>query len=219
MRSGEQLGCVVNPAAAHELEYEHAVTLPQGERIAVIGAGPAGLAYAELVAASNSVTVFDGASRAGGALRVAGMAPRFQGVDAVQKSLDAYIDDLERACVKKNVVFRYRTIIAAGGDELRSFDRIVIATGATYRLGLGPLAVSLLESGWGKSRFGRWLLGSARVRNWFYYRARKSMVPALENMEGRQIQIIGDAASPGKIREAIASAFRAALTAAGVGRS
>lgn len=219
MRGGDQLGCVVNPAAAHELEYEYAAPLPRGERIAVIGAGPAGLSYAELVAESNSVTVFEGASRAGGALRVAGMAPRFQGVDAVQKSLDAYIDDLERACVKKNVVFRYRTIIAAGVDELRSFDRIVLATGARYRLGLGSLAVSLLESGWGQSRFGRWLFGSERVRNWFYYRARKSMIPALGNMEGGQIQIIGDAATPGKTREAVASAFKAALTGAGVGRS
>ena len=38
---------------------------PQGERIAVIGAGPAGLTYASLVADGNSVTVFDKAGRAG----------------------------------------------------------------------------------------------------------------------------------------------------------
>jgi hypothetical protein len=45
------------------------------------------------------------------------------------------------------------------------------------------------------------------------------MIPALGNMEGGQIQIIGDAATPGKTREAVASAFKAALTGAGVGRS
>ena len=179
---------------------------------------PAGLTYAELVADGNSVTVFESASRAGGALRVAGMAPRFQGVDAVQKSLDAYIDDLEQACVKKNVTFRYRTTVAAGTDELRSYDRIVVATGARYRLGLGNLAAALLRSGRGKSRFGRWLFESERVRNWFYYRARESMIPALGSTQGRQVQIIGDAAIPGKTRDAVESAFNAALIRTGIGR-
>src|SRR6185503_17114383 len=112
MRSGEKLGCIVNPAAANELEYAQRERLPRGERICVIGAGPAGLTYAELVANENSVTVFERETRAGGALRYAGLAPRFQNVEAVQASLDAYIDELEHACRAKNVAFEYATSIA-----------------------------------------------------------------------------------------------------------
>ena len=40
MRGGNQLGCVVNPAAAHEIEYSHAAGKPKGRRIAVIGGVP-----------------------------------------------------------------------------------------------------------------------------------------------------------------------------------
>ena len=58
MRGGTQLGCVVNGAAGHETRFA-AATPPRGERIAVIGAGPAGLTYASLVAAANAVTVFE----------------------------------------------------------------------------------------------------------------------------------------------------------------
>src|SRR5688572_20544733 len=65
MRGGDKLGCVVNPVAAAEVEYSKAGALPQGERICVIGAGPAGLSYAELLASGNHVTVFDRATRCG----------------------------------------------------------------------------------------------------------------------------------------------------------
>src|SRR5262249_14982890 len=65
MRGGARLGCVVNAIAARELEFRDAAP-PAGERIAVIGAGPAGLTYASLVAAGNAVTVFERATEAGG---------------------------------------------------------------------------------------------------------------------------------------------------------
>ncbi len=64
---------------------------PNGERIAVIGAGPAGLTYASLVAEGNSVTVFEKDERAGGAFRYAGLAPMFQEVGANPASFERYI--------------------------------------------------------------------------------------------------------------------------------
>jgi 2,4-dienoyl-CoA reductase-like NADH-dependent reductase (Old Yellow Enzyme family) len=45
MRHGAQIACVVNGAAGRELKFREA-RYARGERIAVIGAGPAGLTYA-----------------------------------------------------------------------------------------------------------------------------------------------------------------------------
>src|SRR5439155_1928182 len=58
MRGGARIGCVVNAAAGRETRYAHP-TPPRGERIAVIGAGPAGLTYSSLVADGNEVSVFE----------------------------------------------------------------------------------------------------------------------------------------------------------------
>ena len=58
MRGGARIGCVVNGAAGRETLFADAKP-PHGERIAVIGAGPAGLTYASLVADGNTVTVFE----------------------------------------------------------------------------------------------------------------------------------------------------------------
>jgi 2,4-dienoyl-CoA reductase-like NADH-dependent reductase (Old Yellow Enzyme family) len=209
MRGGAQLGCVVNPAAAREIEYSNAAATLKGKRIAVIGAGPAGLTYAERVARDNDVTVFERESGPGGALRYAGLAPRFQGVEADRKALDDFIDELERACREKGVMIRYGTAVRDVSHIAQEFDQIVVATGAKYRFGAGSLVVSLLESGWGKSALARWLFRSMRVRNWFYYRARSSSLPGTGRVEGGKVQIIGDAKSPGKLREAIASAWAA----------
>jgi 2,4-dienoyl-CoA reductase-like NADH-dependent reductase (Old Yellow Enzyme family) len=211
MRGGDRLGCVVNPAAASEIEYANTDARLQGQRICVIGAGPAGLTYAALVAEGNAVTVFDKARRSGGALRLAGLAPQFQNVEASQAPLDTYIDELERACREKNVEFRFGTPIWNVQDVTRDFDVIVIATGARYRMGMGPLVRRLLESGRGKSKLSRRVFASARVRDWFYYEARQSTRPKLGKLDAKDIVIIGDAATPGKTRDATLSAFKAAL--------
>lgn len=210
MRGGAKLGCVVNPEAARELAYSNAARL-RGSRICVIGAGPAGLSYAERVAQGNSVTVIERDSGPGGALSYAGLAPRFQGVEASQRALDAFVDQLERACRAKGVVFRYNTEVTDLSALARDFDRVVIATGAKYRLGLGRLIVTLLESGWGRSKWTRALFDSPRVKNWFFYRARSSARPKLGKLKPENVVVIGDAASPGKTRDAIESAYKAAL--------
>ena len=119
MRSGAGICCVVNGAAGREAMFAHA-TPPHGERIAVIGAGPAGLTYASLVADGNAVTVFEKDARAGGAFRYAGLAPMFQEVEANPASFVRYIDDMVAACWRKGVTFRFDTDVARDPDAARA---------------------------------------------------------------------------------------------------
>ncbi|MSP45732.1 MAG: hypothetical protein EXQ83_07680 [Xanthobacteraceae bacterium] len=212
MRSGAGISCVVNGAAGRESMFAHP-SPPLGERIAVIGAGPAGLTYASLVADDNAVTVFDKAPRAGGAFRHAGLAPMFQEVGANPASFERYVRDMVAACEKKRVAFRFGIDIAHDRGLLAPFHRVVVATGADYPLGLGPLAMSLLESGAGRWPLVSRLMTSPKVRDWFYYRARKASAPKFAWLAkpGQIVTVIGDAKKPGKSKEAIASAFEAAL--------
>ena len=210
MRGGDRLHCVVNPMAARELDYSGTPDVPRNGRIAVIGAGPAGLTYAERVAGANRVTVFEREARSGGALRYAGLAPLFQGVVAEQQTLDRFVDELERACRAKGVEFRFGAPVHKIADVARDFDRVVVASGAEYRLGAGALVRSMLRAGWGKSALAQRLFQSTRVRNWLYHRARASAVPAMGRAASAKVVVIGDAKAPGKTREAIASAYDAA---------
>jgi 2,4-dienoyl-CoA reductase-like NADH-dependent reductase (Old Yellow Enzyme family) len=215
MRGGAQLRCVVNARAGRETEFA-AARPPHGERIAVIGAGPAGLTYASLVADGNTVTVFERETAPGGAFRYAGKAPLFQEVAAVESAFDRYIAAQVAACVRKGVTFRFGTDVARTPDLLAPFDRIAIASGADYRYGLGPLARLMLD--WG---IARWpgvasIFKSEAVRDWFYHRARAATGDRLRPLAGPQqaVVVIGDALRAGKSRPAIASAFEAALLGA-----
>ena len=212
MRGGARLGCVVNARAGKELLYDRAKA-PRGERIAIVGAGPAGLTYAALVAEGNRVTVFERAAKAGGAFRYAGKAPLFQDVEASAQSLNRYIDQLVLACTAKGVDFRYGVDIARAPDSLAAYDRIVLATGARYRFGLGRLPAMLLDRG-----AARWpglnrLFSRARFRDWLYHRARRGTARSFSELaaKGQKVIAIGDAVAPGKSKPAIASAFEAAL--------
>jgi 2,4-dienoyl-CoA reductase-like NADH-dependent reductase (Old Yellow Enzyme family) len=212
MRGGDGIGCVVNGAAGRETKFAFPKP-PSGERIAVIGAGPAGLTYASLVASGNTVTVFEKDRRAGGAFRYAGKAPLFQEVEANPASLERYIADMVAACAGNGVAFRYETDVSENPGLLAPFDRIVVATGAAYRFGMGPVTTGLLDLG-----AGRWpglsqLMSVSALRDWFYYRARRATAERFLRLAkpGQAVIAIGDAVRPGKSKAAIASAFEAAL--------
>jgi len=212
MRGGARIGCVVNGAAGRETTFANPKP-PRGERIAVIGAGPAGLTYASLTADGNEVTVFEKDDRPGGAFRYAGKAPLFQEVEANEASFARYIADLVAACTQKGVRFRFGTNVTGQPGLLVPFERIVIATGAHYRYGLGPIATGLLDLGAGRWPGVSWLFARAPVRDWFYHRARAGTAERLRLLAkpGQTVVAIGDAVVAGKSKPAIASAFEAAL--------
>jgi hypothetical protein len=215
MRGGARIGCVVNGAAGRETMFIAPQT-PSGERIAVIGAGPAGLTYASLVAEGNSVTVFEKKPQAGGALRSAAKAPLFQEVEADERSFARYIADLVAACEAKGVKFRLATDLT-GAPLLTPFDCIVIATGAEYRFGLAPFANWLLNTHVARAPGIARIFKSRAVRDWFYFKARRGTAPRFRHLArpDQRVIVIGDAARAGKSKEAIASAFEAALLGRG----
>jgi 2,4-dienoyl-CoA reductase-like NADH-dependent reductase (Old Yellow Enzyme family) len=213
MRGGARIGCVVNGSAGRETEFAKAQR-PHGERIAVIGAGPAGLTYASLVADGNNVTVYEKAKNAGGSFRYAGKAPLFQEVEANYDSFERYIAHMIAACEMHGVKFRYATDVAAHPALLEPFDRIVIATGAEYRHPLLGLAANwILDHGLARAPGMERLFASPKLRNWLYYEARVATGNRFRKLvrPGQKVSVIGDAVRAGKSKAAITSAFEAAL--------
>ena len=212
MRGGLQLRCVVNAAAGDETRFANARP-PSGERIAVIGAGPAGLTYASRVAGANSVTVFERERAAGGAFRHVGKAPLFQEVEADQASFDRYVERMVAACLHKGATILYGIDVVAAPEPLAVYDRIVIATGARYRFGLGRLPALLLDRGAGRWPVVQKIFALPAFRRWLYDSARRGTGDLYRGIArpGQQVMVIGDAAKAGKSRPAIASAFEAAL--------
>ncbi|HGG04635.1 MAG TPA: NADPH-dependent 2,4-dienoyl-CoA reductase [Aliiroseovarius sp.] len=122
--SGKVSTCLVNPRACYEtdLTYDPA---PAPKRIAVVGAGPAGLSAA-LVAAGrgHKVTLFDKAPQVGGQLNMAKKVPG-------KEEFFGLVTWYETMLAKSTIDVRLGH--AAGVDDLRDFDDIVIATGVTPR--------------------------------------------------------------------------------------
>lgn len=211
MRGGAQIGCLVNPAAGEEARYAGRPPIA-GERIAVIGAGPAGLTYAALMAPSNSVTVFERRSHAGGALLYAGKAAHFQGVEAREAPLRIAVAEMERAARDAGAIIRYECDATVRPQYFLEFDRIVVATGAVYRYGVGKVARSLLDSGLAKRQPVASWFNRPALRDWFYMKGRLPTGAGVAACfkGARPVTLIGDARRAGKSADAIRDAYEAA---------
>lgn len=209
MRDGSRLHCIVNPLAGRETAALRQ-SGPQGERIAVIGAGPAGLTYAGHAAAHNNLTIFEREPRGGGALHLAGQVARFQNIRPTSESFDQFISSLEAICDVGGVERRYSVDPLSDPGMLANYDRIVIATGA--RPPLAGLVRAAISAGFLRSGPLAALAARERVRQWFYTRARKATGTevAARLPAGVRVEIIGDASRPDKCAAAISSAFAAA---------
>jgi len=112
--------CLVNPRACHETELVYLKTAAP-KKLAVVGAGPAGLAAATVAAErGHSVTLFDSADQIGGQFNV---AKRIPGKEEFYETL-RYFD---RMLKKHNVNVQLNTRVTAA--ELNEFDEVMLATG------------------------------------------------------------------------------------------
>ncbi|MDY1046403.1 NADPH-dependent 2,4-dienoyl-CoA reductase [Pseudomonas coleopterorum] len=125
--AGKLTSCLVNPRACHETELNY-LPVTQVRRIAIVGAGPAGLAAATVAAErGHAVTLFDSRDEIGGQFNV---AKRIPGKEEFNETLRYFDRRLTRLGVDVRLGARVDVAaLTAGG-----FDEIVLATGIAPRL-------------------------------------------------------------------------------------
>ncbi len=124
--NGKLTSCLVNPRACHETELVIAKAAAR-KKIAVVGAGPAGLACATTAAErGHDVTLFDAADRIGGQFNLAKHIP---GKEDFNETLRYFRRRIETSGVMLKLDQR------VDADALRTggFDHVVLATGIVPR--------------------------------------------------------------------------------------
>ncbi len=123
---GKTTSCLVNPRAGHETEL-NATPAAQPKRVAVVGAGPGGLACANVLAErGHDVVLFEAAERIGGQFNLARNIP---GKYEFDETLRYFAHRLGQAGIEIRLGQR------TDADQLiaEGFDEVVLATGVTPR--------------------------------------------------------------------------------------
>ena len=124
---GKEISCLVNPRALNETRLNYTPT-EAPKKIAVVGAGPAGLAYATVASErGHSVTLFDAGAEIGGQFNLAKQIP---GKEEFYETLRYY----RRMMEVNNVDLQLNRKVTAAELKLGGFDHVVIATGITPRV-------------------------------------------------------------------------------------
>jgi 2,4-dienoyl-CoA reductase (NADPH2) len=116
--------CLVNPRACAETELNYVPTRAP-KRLAVVGAGPAGLACATIAAErGHAVTLFDAADEIGGQFN---LAKRIPGKEEFHETLRYFRHRIDET----GVALRLSTRVSA--EMLAEFDAVALATGVSPR--------------------------------------------------------------------------------------
>ncbi|MDQ2066876.1 NADPH-dependent 2,4-dienoyl-CoA reductase [Xinfangfangia sp. CPCC 101601] len=122
--SGKLTSCLVNPRACHETELRLAPT-DQPKRIAIVGAGPAGMAAAIACAErGHKVSLFEASDKPGGQLHLAATIP---GKEEFKGLIDWFTGQLAHPNITLHLNTKATPALLAG------FDERIIATGVTPR--------------------------------------------------------------------------------------
>lgn len=122
--SGKITSCLVNPRACHETELVLSPTQLK-KRVAVVGAGPAGLACAVSAAErGHAVTLFEASGHIGGQLDI---ARRIPGKEEFEETIRYFGTQLAARAVDVRLNTR------ADVETLQGYDEVVVATGVTPR--------------------------------------------------------------------------------------
>ena len=118
--------CLVNPRACHETEFNYNKA-SVAKKIAVVGAGPAGLSAATIAAQrGHHVTLFDSESEVGGQFN---MAKQIPGKEEFYETIRYYKNQLGL----HNVELILNKRVSRSDLEKSDFEEIIIATGITPR--------------------------------------------------------------------------------------
>jgi 2,4-dienoyl-CoA reductase (NADPH2) len=124
--SGKMTSCLVNPRAFHETEL-NLIPATEVKKLAVVGAGPAGMAFAVSAAErGHQVTLFDAADKIGGQFNIAKQIP---GKEEFEETLRYFGKQIERR--KVELKLNTRVDIELLNDN--NFDEVVLATGIAPR--------------------------------------------------------------------------------------
>jgi 2,4-dienoyl-CoA reductase (NADPH2) len=123
--SGQPATCLLNPRACNETTLNYS-EVQQIKSIAVVGAGPAGLAFSCVAAKrGHQVTLFEAADHIGGQFN---MAKRIPGKEEFYEAIRYYGRQLELTGVDLQLGQE------ASLEGLKKFDEVVLATGVKPRL-------------------------------------------------------------------------------------
>ncbi|MBY0096113.1 NAD(P)/FAD-dependent oxidoreductase [Mesobacillus maritimus] len=118
------LECAVNPRMGRELEYDHLQKDGQGQTVAIIGAGPAGMESARVLALRGfKPVIFEKEATVGGQLLLANKPPQKEKIDWLIEYLDNQLKQL-------GVEVRLNTMATVEEISKLSPYAVFIATGA-----------------------------------------------------------------------------------------
>jgi len=124
--ANKRASCLVNPRAGHETELVYRKRQHK-KKIAVVGAGPAGLSAATVAAeCGHAVTLFDSADRIGGQFNIAMQVP---GKEEFAQTLRYFARRVEATGVNLRLNMR----VTRGQLLAQGFDEVVLATGVVPR--------------------------------------------------------------------------------------